>query len=262
MALANINDATFYYEQHGEGEALILIGGYASHSKNWTPILDFLQSHFRVTLFDNRASGQTKDNGQTLSLELMAKDTIDLIEHLNIDKPHILGHSMGGTIAQTIAHLYPTKVNKLILSATSAKWRQAMLHAFSATIELRQKDIPLELIYKTVLPWLFGENFMLKSDLDEITKLSIEDPYMQTMADQIRQYELLKHFDSREYLKNIQSPTLILYGAEDIISLNDEAIFIHNNIDNAKIKKIFCGHAIPLEAPREMADNIIKFLTS
>lgn len=70
---------------------------------NMSPIVDILSQHFQVIIFDNRADGQTTDGGVILLVELMAQDVMELSDALNLQKPHIVGRSMGGTIVQSIA---------------------------------------------------------------------------------------------------------------------------------------------------------------
>ena len=71
MPNITINNASFYYELHGAGQPLILIAGYGANGRSWMPIVEALSRHFLVMIFDNRAGGQTTDDGVTLSVELM-----------------------------------------------------------------------------------------------------------------------------------------------------------------------------------------------
>ena len=101
-----VNNAEFYYELNGTGQPLILISGYTCNHNFWHPILDTLSSKFQVLTFDNRGCGKTKDNSQPLLAKLMADDVMALAKALGLKKPHIIGQSMGGTIAQTVASNY------------------------------------------------------------------------------------------------------------------------------------------------------------
>src|SRR3990167_4083066 len=127
MPNITVNNVNFYYELHGKGQPLVLICGYTADHSYWLPILNALNQHFQVLIFDNPGIGQTTDDGSELSAELIADDIVALTKALNLKKPHILGASMGGTIAQCVASRHPQIVNKLVLLVTSAKWRKAML---------------------------------------------------------------------------------------------------------------------------------------
>ena len=140
MPKIKANNATFYYELVGKGQPIILIAGYTCDYSTWQLMMEQLSNHFQVLVFDNRGIGQTTDTNEPLSAELMAEDVIALSEQLHLDKPHIVGQSMGGTIAQTIAAKFPDKINKLCLLTTSAKWRHAK-NSFSR-FTCRSKSMP------------------------------------------------------------------------------------------------------------------------
>lgn len=259
MAEITLNDASFYYEQHGEGHDLVLISGYTVRTVVWLPLVDRLKKHFKVTLFDNRGVGQTKDGHAELTAELMAKDVIELSKALSLNKPHILGQSMGGTIAQTIAINKPEAISKLILCATSAKWREAIIKTFDALYALREKNIDFELLFNASIPWVYGEAFLTETDLDEFKTLAENDPYPQSLEGQARQMNVLKTFDSRASLSQITAPTLICSGSEDVISLMEEQDFLLEHIAQSRQQVFECAHGIPNEVTDELADAIIAF---
>ena len=120
MPIARINNIDCYYEIHGNGSPLVLIAGLASDSQSWQPVLGRLTKHFKVIIFDNRGIGRTRYPQESFQISTLAQDTVCLLEHLAIEKADILGHSMGGYIAQEIAIEYPQKVNRLILVSTRA----------------------------------------------------------------------------------------------------------------------------------------------
>src|SRR5438876_4640499 len=116
MAICKVNNAEIYYEIHGEGKLLVLIEGFGCDHSFWTPLLEPLSKHFKVLIFDNRGTGQTKDNNQDFTFQTLTKDILDLIATLTTEtRVQIIGHSMGGAIAQIIAAEHPEKIDKLML---------------------------------------------------------------------------------------------------------------------------------------------------
>jgi len=120
MPSVRINNIDCYYEIHGKGSPLILIAGLASDSQSWKPILGGLAEYFKVVIFDNRGIGRTQYPRDSFRISALALDTVCLLDALAIKKADILGHSMGGYIAQEIAIEYPERVNRLILASTCA----------------------------------------------------------------------------------------------------------------------------------------------
>ena len=103
------------YDVHGNGEPVILLHGFSDRKEHWRAQVGDLSNHFKVIRLDNRGAG--KSDGE-YSMEVYASDVAGLIDNLEIGRAHIIGHSMGGMIAQNFAILYPKKVNKLILLNT------------------------------------------------------------------------------------------------------------------------------------------------
>lgn len=261
MPHIHANNANFYYETYGSGQPIILIAGYTLNHSFWMPIFEQLKNHFQVLVFDNRGTGETKDDAKNLTAELMANDVIALAEALQLHKPHIVGHSMGGTIAQTIAYHYPDKISKAAFLSTSSKWRQATLRGLQTLITLQQINASFDVQFEALLPWIFGEKFLNNPSQVAALKQSIlNDPHPTTLENQLRQFEVLKNFNSQNFLKSIQVPVLIGHGIEDLLSLPDESRFMADQIKHAKLVTYNCGHDLPHEITNELVQTLIDFL--
>ena len=261
MAMIKVNNANFYYELHGQGQPVILIAGYTCDFSSWAMMLEDLSQHFQVLVFDNRGIGQTTDDNIALSAELMARDVMALADELHLDSPHIIGQSMGGTIAQTIAFLYPDKISKLGVLTSSAKWRQAMLRGLQSLLTLRKNNLDFELIFETTLPWIFGEEFLnSEKTIEAFKQVLLSNKYPQSLENQIRQFKVLKEFDVEKQLKNIKAPTLIAYGVQDLIALPQESKKIARQIPQSTLVEFDCAHGILLERPEQLTETLIRFL--
>ncbi len=121
MTKAKIGDIQINYEIYGEGPPLIMILGLGQDIATWGLQIPELSKHFKLILFDNRDSGESSRCTEDYSTEDMARDTIGLIDYLEVDSVNLLGTSMGGMIAQHIALTAPERVNSLILASSSPK---------------------------------------------------------------------------------------------------------------------------------------------
>lgn len=121
MPTIKANDINIYYELYGEGEPLVLIAGLGTDLTVYEPTINRLSKRFRVLAFDNRGVGRTDKPDIPYKIEIMADDTAELMNGVGINKAHVLGISMGGRIAMALALQHPSKVNSLVLAATSAK---------------------------------------------------------------------------------------------------------------------------------------------
>lgn len=261
MSIIKIGDTEFYYELHGSGTPLVLVAGYNCDHRNWLPITAGLAEHFQVLIFDNRATGQTKDNGTSeLSAELMADDTMALAEALGLKMPSIIGHSMGGTIAQCIAVRHPNKINKIGILHSTAKWRKAMLHGLNTILTMRKENTSFDLQFKATLSWVFGEKFLQNKDqVAGLRNIILDDPYPQSIVDQERQFVVLEKFDARPFLAKITAPTLIVAGVEDLLSLPYESEELARNIAGSKLVSLECAHVAMVEQPQKILAILLDF---
>jgi pimeloyl-ACP methyl ester carboxylesterase len=260
MPTIQANGADFYYETYGKGKPIILISGYACDHTIWLPMIDYFSPHFKVITFDNRGVGLTKDDHRSLTIDLMADDVIALSDALHLERPHILGGSMGGSIAQSIGCRYSDKIGKIVLLVTSSKWRKAMLFNCETLLKMRrEKQIDQNYITDLVLSSVFGENFFQnKKNIDLFRRLFKENP--QPVADQERQFHALKEFDLKNSLHQIDTPTLIVNGMQDVMSLPYESKYLADHIPNSTWISLDCGHGCTFEIPEELSKNILSFL--
>jgi hypothetical protein len=104
------------FERHfGSGEPLIILHGLFGQSDNWTSIARKLGEQFTVYTLDLRNHGQSGHHN-TMNYDVMADDLLETINHLGIQKMHLIGHSMGGKVAMLFALKYPERLNKLIIA--------------------------------------------------------------------------------------------------------------------------------------------------
>jgi len=130
MSKVKVNDINMYYDVQGEGFPLVMVMGFLGSANCWDPrMMAPLSDKFKVIVFDNRGAGRTDISEQEYSIKLFARDTVGLMETLNIPRAHVLGISMGGMIAQEVALNYPERVEKLILAATFCGGANSVLFA-------------------------------------------------------------------------------------------------------------------------------------
>ena len=119
MSIARVGDINIEYYVEGEGPPLLLIIGFAGQASSWgEPFLELLRSHFQVIRFSNRGTGLTDKPDAEYTIPMMADDAVGLLDELGIGKAHVMGISMGGTIAQELALGHPERVLGLVLGCT------------------------------------------------------------------------------------------------------------------------------------------------
>src|SRR6185503_8270987 len=109
---------SLHVEQGGSGPPLVLIAGLGYASWCWLELRAELSHDASITAFDNRGTGRSDKPAGPYSIEMLADDVAALMRFLKLDTAHVLGHSMGGYIAQTFALRHPERLRSLILVGT------------------------------------------------------------------------------------------------------------------------------------------------
>src|SRR5438093_6121638 len=126
-AYAEVNGMKLYYESHGTGRPLILLHGGLGSGEMFGPILPALTERHQVIVVDLQGHGRTPDIERPIDIRLMADDIAALIDHLELDKPDLVGYSLGGGVALHTAAKYPAKIRRAVIA--SANVRRAAIPA-------------------------------------------------------------------------------------------------------------------------------------
>lgn len=110
-----------YYEVHGKGEPLLFFPSTAFSADVWRPYqVPELAKSLQLILHDPRGCPRSKVSQQVYTIEQMAADAAALLDHLNLPAAHLIGHSMGGRVALTMALNFPGRVKSLIMAASGS----------------------------------------------------------------------------------------------------------------------------------------------
>jgi pimeloyl-ACP methyl ester carboxylesterase len=128
LAKIQVDGEQIGYRRIGNGQPLLVLSGFAATSADWDPsFIDGLASSNDLILLDHRGIGSSTDDGKAFDVAQLASDAAHVIETLGFERTSVLGWSMGGFIAQTLALQHPDRVNKLILLSTDPGGAQADL---------------------------------------------------------------------------------------------------------------------------------------
>lgn len=260
MSTIHLNNVDYYYEQHGKGPPLLLIAGYSSDHTFWDNIANELIKQFTVVRFDNRGIGQTRDDQKSFTIEMMANDTIQLINALDLKNVCIVGHSMGGIIAQIIAKKAPNQLSHLILLNSAKAINCRSLMALEMFLLLLEEQAPIETVIQASFPWFFSPAFLKnKKNIKMMKEKIMNNPYPQRLFDLRRQFNALRKYTGLEE-QNTKIPTLILTSYEDILCPPSESEALKAAMPLSTFLTIPSGHSSPIEQPLAVLEVIEKFL--
>ncbi|MEI8348904.1 MAG: alpha/beta hydrolase [Candidatus Omnitrophota bacterium] len=262
MPSVRINNIDCYYEIHGSGHPLVLIAGLASDSQSWQPIIGGLEKYFKVVVFDNRGIGRTLYPQENFQISALALDTVCLLDELAIEKADILGHSMGGYIAQEIAIEYPERVNKLILASTCAATSQKNKSIFDDLLKILENGKNYELFIRKFLNLIFTPEYLSnKENIESAVRAALDYPFPVTLEGLRLQVEALNNFSSQDRLHKIKSATLLMSGRKDILVTPEEALVLADKIPFVKTLYLEnAAHSFQVEQPDFFVDHTLTFL--
>jgi pimeloyl-ACP methyl ester carboxylesterase len=179
---------------------MILLHGGLGSGEMFGPIIPTLAERHQVIAVDLQGHGRTADIDRPIDIRLMADDIAALIDHLGLDRPDVVGYSLGGGVAFFLASKYPEKVGKLVMASANIRRdaipaemlaQQAQVNAAAAEF---MKDTPMYQLYQRVAPR--PEDFP-----------RLLDKIGESMA---------KDFDLSEAVRALQVPTLIVAADADM----------------------------------------------
>jgi pimeloyl-ACP methyl ester carboxylesterase len=256
-----------HYEVSGHGDPVLLINGLSAPSVNWTLQAKALERHFTVIVFDNRGVGETDLPAEPVyATGQMADDAAGLLRHLEIARAHVVGASMGGTIAMELALRNPGMVRSLTLACTWAEADARFLHTIESWISLAYR-VPLEERYRNVLyPWLFSPAFLgKKENMEQVFQRSMSYPH-QTKPEAIeRQGRGILQWNGTRVgtLGSIKAPALVMVGKDDILTPPAFSRALASKIRRAKLVTLpVGGHGFFIEQAEAFNRTLIRFLKS
>jgi pimeloyl-ACP methyl ester carboxylesterase len=197
---ADVNGVHLYYEVHGSGRPLVLLHGGLGAGEMFAPVLPAFAADHQVILVDLQGHGRTADVDRPIDTRLMADDIAALIKELGLEKPDIVGYSLGGGVAFWTAVKYPQLVNKLVIVSTN----------------ITRDAIPAEMLAQQAQVNSSAVEALKATPMYELyQRLAPRPEDFGRLLDKIGE-SMSKDFDFSEELRSIQVPTLLVAADADM----------------------------------------------
>jgi aminoacrylate hydrolase len=233
------------------------LGGTAAY---WKPNLPALSAKYRVIVHDHRGAGQSTHSKIKYSVDQMTDDLVRLMDHLKLDSAHLVGHSTGGAIGQTMAIKHPQRLKRMVLFATWTKADFFFRHLFSVRKDLLTK-VGKEAYVKGATLFLFPPWFIKQNEkmLAEREALTIQHfPPVEVVASRI---DGIVAFDRSAEIGRIKVPTLVLCAKDDAITPAYFSEELARNIPGAKLEILPDGGHCASEAVADQFNKaVLEFL--
>ena len=258
---ATVGAYTLRYVDEGSGTPVVLIHGLAGDYSAWLAQIEVLRHHYRVIAFDNRGAGKSTQIDEPVTTTDLARDTLGLMDHLQIDAAHVVGRSMGGAVAQQMALLAPQRVLSLVLCASFARLdplgRRVLLNMREA-LEWRMNwaDHARHSVQNFVSADFFNTQPERVAQIERLIGGETRLP-----ACYIRQNTACQEHDTLGDLPRIQQPVLVMGGANDPICSLTATGWLKSGLPNARTELFDnASHFFLMEQPQRFMQLLEQWL--
>ena len=246
-----------------ERPSLCFLHGFMGSSADWAPIGRGLQGEFRCATIDLPGHGQSLDPPEeAYSIEGATEAVVEVLDAEGIDSCTLVGYSMGGRVALSLALRHPDRVHRLVLESASPGLRTEPERADRRTVDAERAARIEENLEAFLADWyrlpLFGS--LARHDLvdDMVQTRSTNDP--QELARALRGLSPGRQTPFWDRLDEIDCPTLVLAGALDdrYTAITEEVAARIETVRRVVIPQ--AGHNIHAERPAAFRDVLRPFL--
>lgn len=254
---ATLDGLRFHYAQEGQGTDLFLIHGLGGNLHDWDSCVPEFARYHCVTRWDARGFGESDKPAGPYSPQLFAKDLAGLFGACGLARAHVVGISMGGVIAQRFALDFPEHVTSLTLISTSSEvgpQAQAAWEKLATSIEARGFSTNTDFarrVYSSSFVTTHPEAVQAMAQ-----RTAMNDPRAYAAA-----ARAIGAYNWTAELTGLQTPTLILQGAEDKLTPPGGSIKMSRLIPRSRLLMFpDCGHVVPEEKPELFTRTLLAFL--
>lgn len=257
-----VNRTELHYEIGGDGPTLVLISGLGQNALAWAGVVSEFRKTFRTVVFDNRGTGRSATPPAPWSIDDMADDTAALIKHLDLGPAAVVGWSLGGSVLQSLLIRHGEKLRCGVLLNALPNYTTVQNRWLDAQLALRRSDIPAEALVTMTLPWALSS--LILSDHERTARLAetmAQNPWPTSYEGYSAQSEAIRIYDSTPDLPKVRTPTLVLVGAEDILTPIAQSHQIAQLIPQAELVVLGKGgHSMVLDFPQDVLRTILPWL--
>lgn len=269
MSKLNVQNYELYYEVKGNLEAaetIVFLNGVMASLSSWNYQIKALERQYRIICHDFKGQLLSDKPAGPYTFAQHAADVIALLDHLQIERVHLVGTSYGGEVAMKLAILYPARIKSItvidsvselddLLKASIQLWKSL---AGSAKTPDRKKAF-----FYGMLPSIYGAGFIKEQramlDARAEATANMDDSYFEG---QIQLYDtFLNDVTMTEELHQITCPALIVVGEDDYLKPVKFSKLIHEQIRGSEFVIVpNCGHVLIFEKFRELNTLLLGFI--
>jgi pimeloyl-ACP methyl ester carboxylesterase len=263
-----LQDVDLQYEIAGNGPPVVCIQGVGVPKAGWRPQVEDLATRFQVITFDNRGIGRSSRGRSPLTIEAMAADVVGLMDAEGIDRFHVMGHSMGGLIAQHVGLTARDRVKSLSLLCTFANGRDATALSLQMLVHgIRSRVGTRTMRRNGMMRMIMPADYLAGVDRARLAE-QLQRLFGRDLADQPpvlnEQLHAMSRYSAAARLPQLSGiPTLVMSGFHDPIAPPRLGKAIAASIRGARyVEFADAGHALPIQLAREVNSLLLDHLAT
>jgi 3-oxoadipate enol-lactonase len=252
-----------YYEVHGSGEPLLLLGGVMMSAASWAAHVPVLSRHVRLILLDMRDQGRSGRMRGEYPLDIHVPDILALFGELEIERAHVMGVSYGGQVAQRFALAHPERVRTLILANVNY-YITNLLAEIGKAWEVAANLNDGERFFQLAVPFIYSRAFYAKhlEALHQRQAMFKNTLTREWFEGFVRLCHSAMAFRlTKEDLGRLLMPTFLLAAEEDQLTPLRVMEEMYEAIPHCEFVSLpGAGHGACLERPGDFMTAVIGFL--
>lgn len=256
MPQLEVDGAVLTYDdegpREGDGVPLVLVHGWTANRHRWDHQVAHFSAKRRVIRLDLRGHGESRGAG-VRTIEELAADVLALLDHLEVERFVLVGHSMGGMISQTITLAHPERVERLVLVNSIGRMTYNRGRGLLMAVSTR---VPFKLFVAANIQRAFAPGYP-REEIREYIRASAATPREVVMT----LYGAMRAFDVLDRLGEISTPVLLVHGYHDIQLPVSQMLRMAKACQDAEVRILDAGHELPVEKPAELTATLDRFLT-
>ena len=257
MWVTAADGARLHAVDQGKGDPVLWLQGLNAPAAAWAAQLAHFSQTHRSIAPDARGVGQSDAPPGPYTTRQLAEDAVAVLDAKGVERPHVVGLSLGGAVAQELALAHPERVRSLALLSTFAAQSprsRALLEAWRTLYPVVAADERLRKAWELqAYSWLFTDRFWRSpANVRAALRFASTQP-LQPPQGFIGQVDAALSHDARDRLPALGVPALVIHGALDQLSPQDNGEELARLIPGAELLVLpEVGHAVNLEGQRSV----------
>lgn len=248
-----------HYEEYGQGSPVLLLHGLGSSTLDWENQKNALAEHYKVIIFDLRGHGRSDAPKQKYSMAGFADDVLALLAHLEIEKVHLVGISMGGMVAFQLAVDHPDRLLSLSVVNSSP---EVKANSLSSALQLGKRWLFSHLLSMSSIGIMISKRLFPKPEQAAMREKMVDHWRFNNKRAYLASLDAIIGWGVREQLGQIKCPTLVVTADQDYTPVAQKQAYV-DEMRNARLVVIEDSrHATPIDQAQRFNECLLEFFSN